>query len=254
MGVHVVGAVLRVVLEDEDGRLRPEAALRDGLDEPAEGDVVLGHHRARGERSRPRPVGVVAAEVEDVEAGQAAVLLEAPELLEPGVDALVVRDVEIEGRERGVDLALEARHRGPHGTALRVPGGELAVAPDGDAGAVGEVPEVAAGGRGDVPVGVPHSVTRPPPGTGLRVRRSSWARASRSRRSRRPPSSRSGRRGSPRSRRRSCRRGRTRRRGRGRSGSPPRRRGSGSGRRCPSAGRRGPGRRCGSRGSRRRRT
>ena len=50
--VDVVGAVLRVVLEHEDRRLRPEPAVRDRLHHAAEREVVLGDHRARRARAR----------------------------------------------------------------------------------------------------------------------------------------------------------------------------------------------------------
>ena len=104
VGVHVVGAVLRVVLEDEDRRLGPEPALRDGFDHAAQGHVVLGHHRAGRAPSRLRAHRVVVAEVEDAQAGKPALLLEPPELLEPDVDALVVRDGQVVGRNEGWTL------------------------------------------------------------------------------------------------------------------------------------------------------
>ena len=97
--VDVVGPVLRVVLEHEDRRLLPEAALRDGLHQPAQGEVVLRDHRARRRVPGCVPDGVVVAEAEDGEGGQVAVLLELRELLQPGVDALVVGDAR--GRRAG---------------------------------------------------------------------------------------------------------------------------------------------------------
>ena len=42
VGVDVVGAVLGVVLDDEDRRLGPELALADRLDDPAQRQVVAG--------------------------------------------------------------------------------------------------------------------------------------------------------------------------------------------------------------------
>ena len=45
MGVDVVGAVLGVVFQHEDGRLRPELAVADRLDDAAQGQVVVGHDR-----------------------------------------------------------------------------------------------------------------------------------------------------------------------------------------------------------------
>ena len=95
---------------------------------------------------------MVVAEADDVERGQPALLLEALELLEPDVDARVVRDREVVGRIARVDLADEARDRGRDRAALRLPGRELAVAADAHARARGEVPDVAVGGGGEVAV------------------------------------------------------------------------------------------------------
>ena len=62
MGVDVVGAVLGVVLDDEDRRLGPVLAVADRLDEPAQRQVVAGDAGLRRERARascrscgPRP-------------------------------------------------------------------------------------------------------------------------------------------------------------------------------------------------------
>ena len=49
MGVDVVGAVLGVVFDDEEGGLGPEFRVADGLDELAEGEVVIGHQGGGGE-------------------------------------------------------------------------------------------------------------------------------------------------------------------------------------------------------------
>ena len=41
--VNVVGAVLRVVFDDEDGRVLPVGTFRDGFDDATDGVVVLRH-------------------------------------------------------------------------------------------------------------------------------------------------------------------------------------------------------------------
>ena len=45
MRVHVVGTVLGVILDDEDGGLRPEYRMADGLDEPAQRKVIVRDQR-----------------------------------------------------------------------------------------------------------------------------------------------------------------------------------------------------------------
>ena len=82
VGIDVVGAVLGVVLDHEDRRLGPVLAVADGLDEPAQRQVVAGHAGLRRERAGARARGVVFAQAHDDEAGQGAVLLEVLELLE----------------------------------------------------------------------------------------------------------------------------------------------------------------------------
>lgn len=43
MRVHVVGAVLRVVFEDEDRGVVPIGTVRDGVDDAADGKIVVGN-------------------------------------------------------------------------------------------------------------------------------------------------------------------------------------------------------------------
>ena len=49
VSVDVVGAVLGVVLDDEDGHLIPETAVAGGFDDAAEAEVVAGDAGVRGE-------------------------------------------------------------------------------------------------------------------------------------------------------------------------------------------------------------
>ena len=60
--IHVVGAVLRVVLQHEDGGARPEAALRNRLHQHPQRVVVIGGHGEGGELACLRAVGVIVAQ------------------------------------------------------------------------------------------------------------------------------------------------------------------------------------------------
>src|SRR5215469_11436212 len=42
MGIHVVGSILGVVFEDEDGGIVPVGAVGDGIDDAANGEIVVG--------------------------------------------------------------------------------------------------------------------------------------------------------------------------------------------------------------------
>ena len=90
MAVHVVGAVLGVVLGDEDRRVLPVRGVRDLVDDLADGEVVVGDLRLRVGRS----TGVVAGEPHHVEVGRAVLL----EVLLPGLVAVDVRDGQVERR------------------------------------------------------------------------------------------------------------------------------------------------------------
>src|SRR5208282_982746 len=80
MGVHVVGAVLRVVFEDENGRVVPIGAGGNLLDEKAEGVVIVRDVELRGGHARPETVGVIVGQIDDVESGKRIGLTLAPRL------------------------------------------------------------------------------------------------------------------------------------------------------------------------------
>ena len=72
VGVDVVGAVLGVVLDHEDGHLLPEPALAQPLDHPAERQVVVGEVGRRGRLAGRRARGVVVGQPQDDQAGHLA--------------------------------------------------------------------------------------------------------------------------------------------------------------------------------------
>ena len=59
MRIDVVGAVLRVVFQNEDGGLRPELGMANALDNAAQGGVVLGDVGARRPLAPRRALGVI---------------------------------------------------------------------------------------------------------------------------------------------------------------------------------------------------
>src|SRR5262249_51797393 len=130
VGVHVVGPVLGVVLDHEDGGLRPVLALRHRLDQPAQGQVVAADTRLRRERARRRAGGVVLAQAHDDEARHGAVLLERAVLLEEGLHvvgvahlaALLARHAVV-----GADVADQAGDAGLHADVALAVADALAV-------------------------------------------------------------------------------------------------------------------------------
>ena len=96
MRIHVVGAVLGVVLEHEHHRVAPEGRSRERFDHATEGEIVVGHVRARRRRARARSRRVVVRQTHDLERGHVAALDERIQLVDPDVDSRLVQDREIE--------------------------------------------------------------------------------------------------------------------------------------------------------------
>src|SRR5438093_8104716 len=67
MGVDVVGAVLGVVFDDEDRSVVPVGAVRDGLDDAAESEIVVGDGSRGTRNAGGGTVGVVVGEIEEDE-------------------------------------------------------------------------------------------------------------------------------------------------------------------------------------------
>ena len=74
MRIHVIRAVLRIILQDEERCRIPEWRMRDGLYRAAHGKIVVGHRRLwrRPARPRPRRVIVGQAELDEIRHGVAA--------------------------------------------------------------------------------------------------------------------------------------------------------------------------------------
>ena len=145
----MVGAVLGVVLDDEDRRRRPERRPAHRLDEPAEGEVVLRHEGGGGELAGARAAGVIVGEADDLQPRHLPLGLEAGQLGDEAIGPFQVGVVLIEAAEVRVDSPLERRHLRRAGVVggLAV-GHPLAVAADAHPGGDGPIPEVAAGGAG----------------------------------------------------------------------------------------------------------
>src|SRR5439155_12125788 len=105
--VYVVEAVLGVVLDGEDARRGPEAAVRDPLDDAPEGEVVVGDHGGGLGVAGAGAGGVVVGEVDEDEGGQVAGALEVLELLEEGRGADHVGDAEVPAGVAGAGVGAE---------------------------------------------------------------------------------------------------------------------------------------------------
>src|ERR1035437_10586989 len=67
MGIDVIGAVLRVVLDHEDGSVVPVRTMGDGIDHTAKRQVVIGYRGLRRRLAGTRTAGVVVGPVEQRE-------------------------------------------------------------------------------------------------------------------------------------------------------------------------------------------
>ena len=70
-------AGMRVILDDEDGSLRPEFRFSDGLDELTERGVVIGDHSRWGKLALADAVSVIIGETDDLETRHIAFSFEA---------------------------------------------------------------------------------------------------------------------------------------------------------------------------------
>lgn len=64
VGIHVVGAILGVIFNNEDDRIIPVGATRQSLDCTAQGKVVVGHEGSRARLSRYRPLCMIIRKVQ----------------------------------------------------------------------------------------------------------------------------------------------------------------------------------------------
>src|SRR4051812_38837744 len=106
----MVGSALGIVFDDEDRRVLPEWTAGNRFDDPPEREIVVGNHRSRGERAGRRSARVIVAEMQDRELRQVVVLYEAVELLQPGVDPLLIGDLEIKPGKRRRNQVLQPRY------------------------------------------------------------------------------------------------------------------------------------------------
>jgi hypothetical protein len=88
--IGVVGARLRVVLNDEDHRVLPIRTVRERLHDPPKSEVVVGHARARRALARPAGGQVVHRQPHDFKLWHVAVAHIALEFGDPHISALLV--------------------------------------------------------------------------------------------------------------------------------------------------------------------
>ena len=150
MRVHVIGAVLRVVFQDEDGRRRPEGRTTEGLDNASKRQVVVGHVGAWRGRAGPGARGVIVGQPHDHQRRHGSFGYEALQLAKKDVGSFLIGDVEIVAGEfatgvGGKEWFVSLVAGGHLFTCFDIVGNhELAVVAEGDALALGQVPQVTA--------------------------------------------------------------------------------------------------------------
>ena len=122
VAIDVIDAVLGVVLDHEDRGALPEAAVGDLVDHPADGEVVVGHLgnrvRDRGAVGYTGGPGVVRHQPHEREVGHLPGLHLLLEHREPLVDAVLIRDRELEVREARIGDRLQRRNVRMHPRVL----------------------------------------------------------------------------------------------------------------------------------------
>ena len=104
MRIDVIGAVLRVVFDDEDGGVVPVRAVGDGIDHAAERQIVVGDRGLRRGLAGTRASGVVVGQIEQRELrkffGGSLRFHKLVELAQEFVGAELVGIIGIRSRER----------------------------------------------------------------------------------------------------------------------------------------------------------
>src|SRR5580704_12933004 len=63
VGIHMISAVLRVVLENKDSRVVPVSAVRDRFHHPTDCEIVIGNARGWSRLSRCGAVSVIVGQI-----------------------------------------------------------------------------------------------------------------------------------------------------------------------------------------------
>src|SRR2546426_610311 len=103
----MVRPVLSVVLNDEDGGLRPEFRLADGLDESTEREVVVSDKRCGRMFAERGTVGVVVRKADDLQSRHLPFGFKALQLSDETIRAFLVGKIEVEPAIPFVEMTLE---------------------------------------------------------------------------------------------------------------------------------------------------
>ena len=149
MRIHVIGTVLRVVLDDEDRCFSPELRMGQRFDEHPERQIVVRH----GGDGRPlvgsRARSMIVGQPHDLQPRHVALLFKALQLRDKPLDALHIEIVRVKAAIPGIEMPFEGLHLGSArvGNFLSV-GDELAVAAIAHARLARAVPQITARGNG----------------------------------------------------------------------------------------------------------
>jgi len=113
MGVDVVGAILRVVFDHEDGGVIPIRAVGDGIDNPPKREIIIGDGCGRRRLPFCGAESVIIGKIEQDECGQlrsASLLSRADELgkvVEKFIGAELVGILNVEVGKVGINVAAQ---------------------------------------------------------------------------------------------------------------------------------------------------
>ena len=117
MGVDVVGTVLRVVFEDEDRGVVPVRAVGDGVDDAANGQIVVGNGSCGTRLALCAAGGVIVRKAQENELRESVFAgiasgEEAIELVEELIDAELIGIGNFEIREERIEMSAQFDLRG----------------------------------------------------------------------------------------------------------------------------------------------
>src|SRR5438552_7304 len=115
MRVDVIGAILSIVFEDENGCVVPVGAVRDRLHDAAQRKIIVSDGCGRARLARSGAAGVIVRQIEQYELRQLGSLPlflganEASELVEKLVGAKLIRIFSVEVGEARIEVVTQSR-------------------------------------------------------------------------------------------------------------------------------------------------
>ncbi len=110
MRVDVIGPILRVILEYEDGGLRPELGMADALDDPTQRQIVIGNTSTWRSLAQAHAIGMIARQSNHLQPRHVTFTLESLEFFQEAIRPFHVPVIQVEAAIHLVNMAAQGLH------------------------------------------------------------------------------------------------------------------------------------------------